>query len=44
MRLTGSSRERRSASDEAMREITVEDVCTACSQLLERSMALRQSA
>jgi heptosyltransferase-1 len=44
MRLTGSSRERRTTSDEAMRAISVEDACSACAQLLERSTVLRQSA
>ncbi|HEY2894563.1 MAG TPA: glycosyltransferase family 9 protein [Pirellulales bacterium] len=44
MRLTGSSRERRTAGDEAMRAITVEDVLAACAHVLERSTALRQSA
>ncbi len=33
--VTGGSRERRNASDEAMRAITVEDVCWACDLLIE---------
>ena len=33
--LTGSSRSRRRASDETMRMISVQDVCTACDRLLE---------
>jgi len=44
MRLTGSSRARRTASDEAMRAITVDDVSTACAQLLALGATVRQSA
>jgi heptosyltransferase-1 len=44
MRLNGSSRARRTASDEAMRAITVDDVSTACAQLLARGTVVRQSA
>jgi lipopolysaccharide heptosyltransferase I len=35
MCLSGSSRSRRNASDESMRAISVQDVCTACDQLLQ---------
>jgi heptosyltransferase I len=37
MRLTGGSRQRRSASPESMLAISVTDVCGACDQLFARS-------
>jgi ADP-heptose:LPS heptosyltransferase len=37
--LVGGSRERRRADDAAMREISVEDVCAACDQLVIRAQA-----
>jgi heptosyltransferase-1 len=40
-RLEGSSRSRRSATDESMRAISVEEVCSACNEILDREMALR---
>ncbi len=38
MCLEGSSRARRTASDESMRAITVEDVTTACDQILDQQL------
>ncbi|MGD9723854.1 MAG: glycosyltransferase family 9 protein [Pirellulales bacterium] len=44
MRMTGASRERRTAGPEVMQSINVDDVCTACEQILQRESAVRRSA
>jgi hypothetical protein len=44
MRVTGSSRERRAASVQAMAAITVDDVTRACDHVLARDRSARRSA
>ena len=44
MQVSGSSRQRRQASSEAMEAIAVEQVCAACAQLLKREPPSRPAA
>lgn len=44
MCLTGTSRERRTAGPESMEAIAIEDVCSACDQILARIEPIRRTA
>jgi lipopolysaccharide heptosyltransferase I len=44
MRVEGTSRQRRAAGPESMEAISVDDVCAACEQILERASIAKRSA
>jgi lipopolysaccharide heptosyltransferase I len=44
MCLTGSSRQRRTAGSESMEAVSVEHVCAACNQILDRASETKRSA